>query len=60
MPAALCFFNTEDGYKGINLNKNTSKDFGLFDIVINENTKNIRISKPVILRKAILLRDGKP
>lgn len=60
IPAALCFFNTEDGYKVINLNKNTSKDFDLFGITINEDSKNIRITKPVLLRKAILFKDGKP
>ena len=60
IPAALCFFNTEDGYKVINLNKNTSKDFDKFGIVINEGDKMIRIGKPVILRKAIMFKDGKP
>lgn len=60
IPAALCFFNTEDGYKVINLNKSTSKDFALFGITINEQKRNIRIGKPVKLRKAILFRDGKP
>jgi hypothetical protein len=60
IPAALCFFNTEDGYKVINLNKNTSKDFDLFGIRIDEKSKKISLSKPVVLRKAILFRDGKP
>lgn len=60
VPATLCFFNTEDGYKVINLNKNTSKDFDKFGIVINEGNKMIRIGKPVILRKAIMFKDGKP
>lgn len=60
IPAALCFFNTEDGYKVINLNKNTSKDLVLFGIEINEEAKSIRIGKPVKLRKAIMFRDGKP
>jgi len=60
IPAALCFFNTEDGYKVINLNKNTSKDFDLFGIRIDEQKKKISLTKPVVLRKAILFRDGKP
>ena len=60
IPAALCFFNTEDGYKVINLNKNTSKDFDLFGIRIDEEAKKISLTKPVILRKAILFKDGKP
>lgn len=55
IPAALCFFNTEDGYKVINLNKNTSKDFSLFGIEINEQAKSIRIRKPVKLGKAIIV-----
>lgn len=57
IPAALCFFNTEDGYKVINLNKNTSKDFGVFGIAISEERKNIRIGKPVMLRKPVKFRD---
>lgn len=60
IPAALCFFNTEDGYKVINLNKNTSKDFDLFGIRIDEQARKISLSKPVVLRKAIMFRDGKP
>lgn len=55
IPAALCFFNTEDGYKVINLNKNTSKDFSLFGIEINEQAKSIRIRKPVKLGKSIIV-----
>jgi len=60
IPAALCFFNTEDGYKVINLNKSTSKDFDLFGIRIDEKSKKISLDKPVVLRKAIMFRDGKP
>ncbi|MBC7746146.1 MAG: hypothetical protein H7096_13705 [Flavobacterium sp.] len=60
VPTALCFFNTEDGYKVINLNKKTSKDFDKFGIVIDISNKLIRIGKPIVLRKAIMFKDGKP
>ncbi len=59
-PTALCFFNSEDGYKVINLNKKTSKDFDLFGITILDDKHLIQISKPIKLRKAILFKDGKP
>lgn len=60
IPTALCFFNTEDGYKVINLNQKTSKDFLLFGITISKEKHLILIDKPIKLRKAILFRDGKP
>ncbi|MBC7865926.1 MAG: hypothetical protein H7X88_00175, partial [Gloeobacteraceae cyanobacterium ES-bin-316] len=60
IPTALCFFNSEDGYKVINLNQKTSKDFELFGITISKEKHQIRIGKPIKLRKAILFKDGKP
>ncbi len=60
IPTALCFFNSQDGYKVINLNQKTSKDFELLGISISKEKHQIDIQKPIKLRKAILFRDGKP
>ena len=53
IPAALCFFNTEDGYKVINLNKNTSKDFNTLNTVFNEGNKMIRMESRFFSEKLL-------
>lgn len=48
LPKALCFFNRQDGYKVININRQTNPaDLATFNVTFNDSLRQILIGNPI-------------
>jgi hypothetical protein len=48
LPKALCFFNKQDGYKVININRQTNPaDLAPFKVTFNDSLRQILIGNPI-------------
>jgi hypothetical protein len=54
LPRALCFFNKQDGYKVININRQTNPaDIATFGILFNDSLRLITIANPINIQSKI-------
>ena len=54
LPKALCFFNKADGYKVININRETNPaDLTSFNVSFNDSLRQIRIGNPIDIQSKI-------
>jgi hypothetical protein len=51
LPKALCFFNKQDGYRVININRQTNPaDLATFNVTFNDSLRQILIGNPIDLQ----------
>ena len=51
LPRALCFFNKQDGYKVVNINRQSNPpDLTAFNVSFNDSLRRISIGKPIDLQ----------